>query len=458
MSKETQKLKEMNKYKNFILRKIIKKSAFPVFSLALFSGTVFYWNNQNYGLALEYNGKNIVNVTSEDIYEKATHMVKDQLTSDGKLQVENANSQLKIVPISKDDCCESPNEVKNKIIENSKEIFTEACGIYAGDKLVGVGESEEDLEEMLLKALEEQKKLYPGKVIEFEDEVELKAGYFAPEDIKSRDQLEDQLFSEVRKEFKYKVIEGDTISKIAEKFGITEEDIQSCNDIVGEDVVEGDTLIIILNERILDFRIFEITDEKKEIPFETITRNNDDEYDSWSKVVQEGKNGEEMFKYRVEYKNGKEFSRIELCHEIITEPTEKIIEVGTKETPQGFMWPVPYTHNITSPFGPRWGTMHKGIDIAASGVSGADIVASEDGTVEKVSHGSTGYGNHIIITHGRTYSTLYAHCQSICVKAGQKVKKGDVIATVGSTGDSTGPHLHFEVRVNGVQQNPKDFV
>lgn len=458
MSTETQKLKEMNKHKDFTLRKIIKKSAFPVFSLALFSGTVFYWNNQNYGLALEYNGKNIVNVTSEDIYEKATHMVKDQLTSDGKLRVENAQPQLKIVPISKDDCCESPNEVKNRIIENSKEIFTEACGIYAGDKLVGVGESEEDLEEMLLEALEEQKNLYPGKIIEFEDKIELRTGYFAPEDIKSKDQLEEYLLSEVRKEFKYKVLEGDTISKIAEKFGITEEDIQSCNDIVGEDVAEGDTLIIVLNERILDFRIFEIIDEKKEIPFETITRTNDDEYDSWSSVAQEGKNGEEMFKYRVEYKNGKEFSRTELYHELITEPTEKIIEVGTKEMPQGFMWPVPYTQNITSPFGPRWGTMHRGIDIAAAGVNGTNIVASEGGTVERVSCGSTGYGNHIIIKHDSTYSTLYAHCQSVRVKEGQKVKKGEAIATVGSTGDSTGPHLHFEVRVNGVQQNPKDFV
>lgn len=455
MSKKTQKV---NNFRNSILRKIIKKSAFPIFSIALFSGTVFYWNNQNYGLALEYNGKNIANVTSEDIYEKANHMVKDQLTSDGKLRVENTHSQLKIIPISKEACCESPNEVKNKIIENSKEIFTEACGVYTGDKLVGVGENEEALEEMLLEALEEQKNLYPGKTVELDGEIELKSGYFAPESIKSKDQLKDHLFSKVKKEFKYTVLEGDTISKIAAKFGITKEDIQSCNDIAGEDVMEGDMLMISLYDKILDFRIFEVTDEKKEIPFETITRTNDNEYDSWSNVVQEGKNGEEMFKYRVEYKNGKEFSKTELCHEVIAEPTEKIIEVGTKEMPQGFMWPVPYTHNITSPFGPRWGTMHKGIDIAAAGVNGTNIIASEDGTVEKATHGSTGYGNHIIIRHDGTYSTLYAHCQTLRVSIGQKVKKGDVIATVGNTGDSTGPHLHFEVRVNGVQQNPKDFV
>ena len=102
--------------------------------------------------------------------------------------------------------------------------------------------------------------------------------------------------------------------------------------------------------------------------------------------------------------------------------------------------------------------MHSGIDIAANGVAGKDIVAAGSGTVESVSYSGKGYGNHLIINHGNGIKTLYAHCQSISVKQGDKVKKGDVIAKVGTTGDSTGNHLHFEVRVNGTAQNPTKYV
>lgn len=455
----TQKLKK-NKgiVTNPMIKKIIKKSTFPLLSIGIFLGTVCYLNNQNYGLALEYNGKNIANVSSEDVYEKANHMVRDQLTPDGKSKVESATSQLKVVPISKKECCESPSEIKNKIIENSQDMFVEACGVYVDGKLIGVGENEENLKEMFTKALEEQQNANSGKIVELAENVEFKGGFFSPEDVKTNDQLKKYFFNKTEKDFKYLVNEGDTVSSVAEKFNISEETIRECNNIENEELTAGDTLTIAIKESILNFRIFEIITEEKEIPFETETHTNDDQYTSWSKVIQEGSTGKETFRYKVEYKNGKEISRIEENHEIISTPITKIIEIGTKQAPEGFMWPVPYTKNITSPFGPRWGTIHKGIDIAASGVNGKDIVASEDGVVEKASYGSKGYGNHIIIKHSGKYSTLYAHCQSLCVQVGQKVKKGDVIAKVGSTGDSTGPHLHFEIRENGIQVNPKNYV
>ena len=119
-----------------------------------------------------------------------------------------------------------------------------------------------------------------------------------------------------------------------------------------------------------------------------------------------------------------------------------------------FAWPVPGYYRISSPFGPRWGRMHKGIDIAGSGIHGKNIVSAAGGTVVRVSYDSGGYGNYLIVDHGAGFTTLYGHCSSISVSNGQSVKKGQAIAKVGSTGRSTGPHLHFEIRVNGVAKDP----
>ena len=140
-------------------------------------------------------------------------------------------------------------------------------------------------------------------------------------------------------------------------------------------------------------------------------------------------------------------------------------------SPSGFVWPTPGFYYISSPFAQRWGTQHKGIDIGDAGIMGASVCASKAGTVTYVSNSCThnyaktsscgcggGYGNYVIIQHDGTYSTLYGHMTSASVSVGDYVQQGQVIGTVGSTGWSTGAHLHFEVRVNGKQQNPSDYV
>lgn len=123
-----------------------------------------------------------------------------------------------------------------------------------------------------------------------------------------------------------------------------------------------------------------------------------------------------------------------------------------------FDWPVPGFTYISSYWGD--GRNHKGIDIAGAGIYGAPIVASADGIVVISNSGNYGggYGNYVMLDHGSYYGTLYAHMSEVIVSEGQSVKQGDVIGYVGSTGDSTGPHLHFEVIVDGVKQNPFDYL
>ena len=102
--------------------------------------------------------------------------------------------------------------------------------------------------------------------------------------------------------------------------------------------------------------------------------------------------------------------------------------------------------------------MHYGIDIADSGIYGQAIVASDNGTVVHSGDIGDGYGYYVIVDHGNGYSTVYAHCSSLAVSYGDVVKKGDTVGYIGSTGYSTGPHLHFEIREGSTKLDPLNFV
>jgi murein DD-endopeptidase MepM/ murein hydrolase activator NlpD len=110
---------------------------------------------------------------------------------------------------------------------------------------------------------------------------------------------------------------------------------------------------------------------------------------------------------------------------------------------------------VSSNFGKRWGRMHEGVDLAVA--SGTPIHAAERGTV-RFSGWSTGYGNLVILDHGGGVTTRYGHASKLLVHNGQTVKKGQTIALVGSTGHSTGPHLHFEIRTQNTPKNPLGYI
>ncbi len=124
-----------------------------------------------------------------------------------------------------------------------------------------------------------------------------------------------------------------------------------------------------------------------------------------------------------------------------------------------FQWPVPAGGYVSCRFGYRtdpFPSNHTGMDIAIG--MGNAIVAAESGTVTRVVNSNYGYGKYLIIDHGDGSSTLYAHCSKIYVANGQKVSRGETVAAIGSTGLSTGPHLHFEVIIGGKKVNPESYL
>lgn len=198
--------------------------------------------------------------------------------------------------------------------------------------------------------------------------------------------------------------------------------------------------------------------------FETKTVKTSRLYKGESKVSQEGKKGEYIVKGRQTLINGKVVSENIYEKELVKKPVTKIIEVGTKEriikgVATGNMIK-PTSGSIVSGYGYRFGPIygyefHMGIDISAG--YGQGIYAADGGTVVLASYHPS-YGKQIVINHGNGLKTRYAHCSSLKVSVGDKVSKGDLIAGAGSTGASTGVHLHFEVLKGGSHTNPMQYI
>lgn len=189
----------------------------------------------------------------------------------------------------------------------------------------------------------------------------------------------------------------------------------------------------------------------------TIVKSSDKLMSGVNKVQRAGIDGIKKITTEVITINNKMVSQRVLKEETTKPVQNKEILVGTYKPIilQLAYMNRPSRGSISSSFGMRWGKMHKGIDIAAS--FGDTINAALDGTVAYAGW-QDGYGNVIKINHGDDIETTYAHCSSIAVKKGEEVKQGEKIGEVGSTGNSTGPHLHFEVRENGEPKNPEKYI
>ena len=205
-------------------------------------------------------------------------------------------------------------------------------------------------------------------------------------------------------------------------------------------------------EALLEVRITKVETREEEIPFGTETTQSNEYTKGTTKTLQEGQNGLRRVTFQNVYDtNNVLVEQTILSTEVIKEPVNKKVVQGTKKVKSStkfitgsgqFIWPVPNYKYVS-----RWmGNGHRGADICAA--YGTPILASDSGTIIAAGwHYS--YGNYVEIDHGNGYKTLYGHMSSIAVSQGQAVTQGQVIGYVGSTGNSTGNHCHFEMSYNG---------
>lgn len=180
-------------------------------------------------------------------------------------------------------------------------------------------------------------------------------------------------------------------------------------------------------------------------------------YEGQTKSVSGGVNGSRSVTAKVTKINGVEVSREEISSSDTVMAVAQVVEIGTK-VPDGIgigSFIDPTFGTVTSRFGARWGRHHNGLDIAND--TGTPVEAADNGEVTYVGYNGD-FGNLIIINHNNGYETYYAHLDSMDVAVGEKIIQGQKIGEVGNTGYSTGPHLHFEVRKDGVPTDPSKYL
>jgi len=260
-------------------------------------------------------------------------------------------------------------------------------------------------------------------------------------------------------ELLYTIKEGDTLSRISANYDISLEDIYKLNpELTPTTLLRiGQALTLKVAVPLLSVETKERTAYSQPIPKPVLIEENPNEYKTFSRIKQQGKDGQEDVTADIIRVNGEEVRRDIIERTTTAEPVTEIKEVGTGQTPPKRAvgtFIMPSKGRLTERFGARAGR-HKGIDLANS--KGTAIYASDGGTVLSAGYNG-GYGNQVVINHGNGFRTSYAHCSQILVKKGQKVAQGELIARMGSTGNSTGNHLHFELHKNGVAVNPYNYV
>jgi murein DD-endopeptidase MepM/ murein hydrolase activator NlpD len=262
-------------------------------------------------------------------------------------------------------------------------------------------------------------------------------------------------------EKKYEVKSGDVLGTIADAHDLSLKQLLSLNKELKEDTVlrPGMELIVTYQKPLAEVEVKKEVYKTEEVPFEKKVVEDSDMFKGDTKVKQEGSEGLKGVTYSVTEQNGQVVEKETLNTTVLKEAVEEVIIKGTKVVPSrgtgSFAWPTNGGY-VSSNMGYRWGRMHKGMDIARP--SERSIKSVDNGVVVSTGNRGDGYGNKVIIDHQNGYRTLYAHLDSISVQPGQTVPRGAKIGVMGSTGDSTGVHLHIEVTKNGKHIDPRNVL
>ncbi len=294
--------------------------------------------------------------------------------------------------------------------------------------------------------------------VDFGDTIEVVEAYLGAEELtKLEDAIEDVTKEEEKNEV-YEVQSGDTLSEIAIITNIPLDKLIEMNDTLEDEnsmIRAGDELVITVPEPALTVVRQEEMYYEEDYEADIIYVDNDDWYTTETKTLQEPSAGHRKAVAVVSFENDKEVGREIIKEEVTYEAVPKIVERGTK-IPPTYIKPIS-GGRLSSRFGRRnaptkgASSYHKGVDWATP--TGTAVAASSGGTVAKAGWGS-GYGYVVYINHPDGRQTRYGHLSKVLVSAGQTVSQGQKIALSGNTGVSTGPHLHFEILINGKQVDP----
>lgn len=423
--------------------------------------------NTPYGLAVHYNGDTIAYIAEASDFDAAADLVEQQIIYvEGEDQNFNLTPEFTLQPLTSDMEVVDKDELANRLIQSSSEDITSACGLYVDGTFYGAVEDSDNLTATLNSILTQYEEQNGAEHAEFVNTIVLKDGLYLNPSVVPEKELLNLITTDSNGEQVYTVAEGDNLNGIADKNDITPMALKALNPELEEDSIQvGQQLKVSSAEPFLQVKAIKTITYEEEVAYERLTQEDPNAPKGASAVVQQGQNGRNRITAQIELVNGLETSRVITNTEVLAVPVSEVTNYGTQEFITAklegsasvlkgvdFMRPLQRGSGTVSR---GVGNGHYGIDWAAP--SGTPIYAAADGTVV-LSRWYSGYGQCVIIDHGNGVQTLYGHQSQIAVSAGQKVTRGQVIGYVGTTGQSTGNHLHFEIRSNGTKLDPFDYV
>jgi len=407
-----------------------------------------------------YNGRVLGVVENQEDVLKLLDIVTEQLSKEYNTEVKIDKkldiSFKRIISVNRE--IDSSEQVLKKLtyMQDMKAV---AYGIFVNNNREVIVSSKENAKQIL----ESVKKRFintSGNIkyesVGFAEKVEIKDVQTKLGRIQNSEDALNKILTGAIQNKVHIVEPGDTFSGIAKKYAINSVTLKESNPGINPEKLSiGQEIVLTQAVPLLTVQTVEVATYMETIAYETTIENTNNLYKGEQSVKINGKNGEKEVVARITKNNGIEVAKSELKATIIKGPVKEVLIIGTKQPPSllgsgTYIYPV-----VGARLTQGYSSYHRAIDLAVP--IGTKVRASDGGTVIFAGY-SGSYGYMIRINHGGNRVTLYGHCSKLLVKAGDKVYQGQHIANSGSTGRSTGPHVHFEVIINGVQKNPLNYL
>lgn len=441
----------------------------PTLALVVLVTTISVWSTVTFALEVNVGGQTVGYVSDESVFADAYELMKLRVVDDGTDGFTMEIPQYTMTIVSNDRLLDATTLCDNLITASCDEI-TQGCGLYVDGELIAVTASKASLQTVLDGILTAAVGEDP-QVVEaaFDNEIVYKEGLYPVDNVVSQETAQTLLTATHEELDTYTLAAGSAdVEDIASADGNEASATQpqgSSPQISQEITTNGSALKAQVNTRVLNVKLVRTEVYEEAIAYETEEIEDSSKLEGYRKVTTQGVEGSRRVTANVEYVDGQETSRDILQEEVLSEPVTEQLVVGTRSIAaysqktvnmEQLFWPVARVSGsyVSSYFGD--GRNHKGVDICAP--AGTPIYAAASGTVVSVNGSGWGYGLHFVIDHGNGVQTLYSHCSTMAVEVGQQVTRGEQIATIGRTGNATGNHLHFEVRVGGTPYNPAPFL
>ncbi len=444
-------------------RRIVDKRRFGISCILIvvvaLAALVLFFSGRAY--SVNVNGKEICKVKNQKMVETAIKALKDKYQED----VQSEISFTSEVTFEKSRASSKEIVKDDELIEvlSSNLVFrVQACSIYADNNIIAVLKTKDQAQD-LLKEIQD-KSLGKAdrskfKEIGFDEKVELRDEFVDISEIAEKGEIIDFIIKGTNEIKTHKIVSGESFWSISKKYNMSLADLEKANPGVNSERIQiGQVINLIVPRPLISVKTIETVTAIEKAQFDQTVEFTSSLYKDETSIKVKGIYGEKEVVADITKVNGIETEKTVLSEKVIKEPRTQIILKGTKDPPPTkgtgtFQYPT--RGSISSRFGMRGGRRHTGIDIAAP--IGTPVKAADGGVVISVGW-EGGYGKLIKIDHGANFVSYYGHLSKYSVKVGQKVYKGQTIGAVGNTGNSTGSHLHFEIRKNGIVKNPLSYL